>query len=295
MPSLRRRSQQPAPVNPQVPIPNDFPAIPQEILDRFPSAAQWQKRLDDFWARANQAIQEAQSQSASAVNSRIVYSVDQLLVYANGVPMPLFALDATGVRLGDVLVVSTPGRKVFIGQGQFEDDLTPFYVDQRGFFSLGSSLTWNPETDTLTINGTINATTGEIGGFTIGADSLTGPNLTLNSDDDTASIVINNNPGGNQATFNPKGLIVVDQFGSAGFTLQAQPNGDSLLIFHQTNSGVVFLDANLYRSAADVLKTDDSFVVAVDLTAGGVVTFASLAGVGSRAVVADAAGVLSAP
>lgn len=173
MPSLPTRLQQPSPVNPQVPIPGEFPSIPKEIMDRFPnSAADWQRRLDEFWGRTAQAIQEAQKQTAAQVNSQVIFTVDRFLIYANGVPTPMFALDATGVRLGNVLVINTPGRKVYIGAGNFENDDTPFYIDTLGRFSLGASLTWNPETDTLTITGIINATSGTIGGFEIGADYI---------------------------------------------------------------------------------------------------------------------------
>jgi hypothetical protein len=173
MPTLKARRQQPAPVNPQVPIPNDFPAIPKEIVDRFPDACRdWQKRLDEFWTRSNQAIQEAQMQTASQVNSTVVFSVESFLIYADNVPTPMFALDSTGIRLGNVLVIDTPGNKVYIGAGNYADDDTPFYIDTLGNFSLGASLTWDPDTDTLTITGIINATSGTIGGFDIGADYI---------------------------------------------------------------------------------------------------------------------------
>lgn len=173
MPSLPTRLQQPSPVNPQVPIPGDFPSIPKEIMDRFPnSAADWQRRLDEFWGRTAQAIQEAQKQTAAQVNSQVIFTVDRFLIYANGVPTPMFALDATGVRLGNVLVVNTPGRKIYIGAGTYANANTPFYVDTLGNFSLGDSFVWDAETDTLTITGIINATSGTIGGFTIGADYI---------------------------------------------------------------------------------------------------------------------------
>jgi hypothetical protein len=172
MPSLTVKAQQPSPVSPQVEMPPEFPDIPQEVLDRFPSAKDWQTRLDDFWTRSKQAIEQAQTQAANYANSRVVYSVDQFLIYANGVPTPMFALDSTGVKIGDVLVVNTPGRKMYIGEGVYADDGTPFYVDTLGKFSLGASLTWDPDTDTLTIVGVINATSGTIGGFDIGADYI---------------------------------------------------------------------------------------------------------------------------
>jgi hypothetical protein len=170
---MKSFTQQPVPVPPQVELPRDFPSVPQEIAERFPDAvSEWQRRLDEFWTRTNQAIQVAQQQTASQVNSSVVFNVDSFLVNVNGVAQPMFTIDSTGVKLGDVLVVSTVGRKVFIGQGEYSDPLTPFYVDTEGFFSLGDSLTWNPDTDTLTIDGVINATSGTIGGFEIGADYI---------------------------------------------------------------------------------------------------------------------------
>jgi hypothetical protein len=173
MPSLPTRRQQPSPVNPQVPIPGEFPAIPREIIERFDSAADWQSRLNEFWGRTAQAMQEAQKQTAAQVNSTVIWTVDRFLVYTNdGNPMPIFALDSTGIRLGRVLVVNTPGGKVYIGAGNFQNDDTPFYIDTLGRFSLGASLTWDPDLDTLTITGIINATSGTIGGFEIGADYI---------------------------------------------------------------------------------------------------------------------------
>lgn len=173
MPTIPTRKQQPIPVNPQVPIPGEFPAIPQEVLDRFPSAKDWQNRLNEFWGRTAQALQVAQQQTAAQVNSTVIWTVDRFLIYtANGGTMPMFALDDTGIRLGNVLVINTPGRKVYIGAGNYQSADTPFYIDTLGKFSLGANLTWNPDTTTLSITGTITATSGSIGGFDIGTDYI---------------------------------------------------------------------------------------------------------------------------
>src|SRR3990167_2893002 len=66
------------------------------------------------------------------------------------------------------------------------DSGTGFWLgndDGTAKFSIGNSagnkLTWNGST--LAITGTITATTGTIGGWTIGATTLTGGNATLNS------------------------------------------------------------------------------------------------------------------
>jgi len=154
-------------------MPPEFPDIPQEVLDRFPSAKDWQARLDEFWTRSKQAIEQAQTQAANYANSRVTYSVDTFRIYAkNGIPQPMFAVDSTGVKLGDTLVISTVGRKVFIGEGNYADAQTPFYIDTLGRFSLGANLTWDPDTATLNVTGVITATSGTIGGFDIGADYI---------------------------------------------------------------------------------------------------------------------------
>ena len=173
MPSLRVRAQQPSPVPAQVELPPEFPPVPQAVLDRFPEAEQWQAELKEFWTRTKQSIQSAQTQAANYANARVVYSVDQFLIYAKGgIPQPMFALDSTGVKLGNVLTVNTPGRRVYIGAGTYNDADTPFYVDANGFFSLGDQLTWDPETGTLTVAAVVAIIGGTIGGFDIGADYI---------------------------------------------------------------------------------------------------------------------------
>ncbi len=180
MPKLRKRSEQPSPVTAQVELPPEFPPIPQVVLERFPEAAQWQEALTEFWTRTKQSIQSAQTQAANYANARVIYSVDQFLIYAKGgIPQPMFALDSTGVKLGDVLTVNTPGRRVYIGEGVYDSAETPFYIDANGFFSLGDQLTWNPETATLTIEGTFIIDGGTIGGFDVGSDYIRDTNNTM--------------------------------------------------------------------------------------------------------------------
>lgn len=173
MPSIPARRQQPKPVPPQVPLPPDFPEIPQSIRDRFPDAVDWQRRLNEFWSHTRNAVEQAQQLTSAQINSTVIWTVDKFLIYTNkGGAMPMFALDDTGIRLGSVLVINTPGKKVYIGAGNYADSDTPFYVDALGRFSLGSNLAWDPDSSTLTIVGIINATSGTIGGFEIGADYI---------------------------------------------------------------------------------------------------------------------------
>lgn len=65
---------------------------------------------------------------------------------------------------------TTTGAKIYIGSGTYSNSNTPFYVDDTGKFSLKNKLYFSG--DTLTIDGTVTASSGKIGGWTIGATSI---------------------------------------------------------------------------------------------------------------------------
>jgi hypothetical protein len=77
--------------------------------------------------------------------------------------------------------VSVSKNAIFTGTGIWGADETPFYLDEDGRFSLSDELTWNPETNTFFVNGTIEANVGEIGGWTVGETQLTGGDTSLDS------------------------------------------------------------------------------------------------------------------
>lgn len=167
MPSIPDRTQQQRPVQARVETPPDFPDIPQEILDRFPSAADWQRRLVDFWIRTNQAIQTAQVQTANQVNAMTVFSPETFKVSdQSNTGRPIFFNDGTGIRLGHVLVVNTAGLTLHVGVGEYFNANTPIYMDVDGKFSLGGSFAYDPSSGGIVVN----ITSGAIAGFAVGAD-----------------------------------------------------------------------------------------------------------------------------
>jgi hypothetical protein len=89
---------------------------------------------------------------------------------------PAGVLKATSGTIGGV---SIDDDRLYTGDGEFEDAATAFYLDTDGQFSLGTKFVWDG-TD-LTIDGEINATTGEIGGWNIGADNLNSAGFKLKS------------------------------------------------------------------------------------------------------------------
>jgi hypothetical protein len=62
--------------------------------------------------------------------------------------------------------------KFYAGTGNFYNTNTPFYLDNGGNFSLYNKLKFDISTQVLTVNGTIVATSGSIGGWTINGEQL---------------------------------------------------------------------------------------------------------------------------
>lgn len=114
--------------------------------------------------------------------SEVAFQADRFKINTStGGNKQIFSATASAVKLGDVLTVDLANAKMFIGVGDYADPNTAFYVDEDGFFSLKDKLYWNALTDVLTIEGTIIAEDGIIGGWTIGPTTLTGGNAILNS------------------------------------------------------------------------------------------------------------------
>lgn len=101
--------------------------------------------------------------------SSVTFQTDKFLIYNGTSGQQMFYVSGSSVLLANTLKVNTSG-KVFIGTGTYANTNTAFYVDSTGQFSLKDKLTWDGTT--LTITGSLTATTGAIGGFNIGADYI---------------------------------------------------------------------------------------------------------------------------
>lgn len=110
--------------------------------------------------------------------SSVIFRATDFQIYNGVVGKTMFSVSGADVNLAGVLTVSTSG-KIFTGTGTYANANTYFYVDSSNRFSLGANLTWDGAT--LTITGSISATTGTIGGWTVAATTLTGGNATLDS------------------------------------------------------------------------------------------------------------------
>jgi hypothetical protein len=139
---------------------------------------------------------------------------------------PAGILKATAGTIGGV---SIDDDRLYTGDGEFEDAATAFYLDTDGQFSLGTKFVWDG-TD-LTIDGEINATTGAIGGWNIGADNLNSAGFKLKSSETVPYLSIGQVTEG----FNQDGVFLgIDssepKFSLKGTTSTLQFNGQALSI-----------------------------------------------------------------
>lgn len=111
--------------------------------------------------------------------STVIFQASDFLIYNGSSGVPVFEASGGIVTLGNTLVINQSASKVYIGVGTFANSNTPLYIDSAGNFSLGAGLTWN--TTTLAITGTVTATSGHIGGWTIGSTTISANNAILDS------------------------------------------------------------------------------------------------------------------
>lgn len=119
--------------------------------------------------------------SASGAGSNVsdvTFVAANFKIYNGTTGVTMFEVSGSNVALAGTLVTSTSG-KVYIGTGTYGATNTSFYVDSSGQFSLKDKLTWNGTT--LAISGSVTATAGTVGGWTLGSTTLTGGNATLDS------------------------------------------------------------------------------------------------------------------
>lgn len=296
-----------------------------EITEIASAVATQDGYLESFWvmtATAGDVVTGIQLYSSTspdgigATVSEIAFQADRLKVNtSSGGNKQLFAADASAVKLGDVLTVDLANQALYIGAGNYGNSDTAFFVDDAGRMSLKDKLTWDGST--LTVEGTVNADEGVIGGYTIGATDLSaGANSTyvLLSTLGTTGLQVGtgSSPRAAMSTGGGSGVTgakvanssggVVTQFGiqDSGEYGYAYIGGgasylnDAVRITGATSEiafGTAF-DTNLYRYAANTLKTDDKLIAAAGLGVGNSSAATAPGSVTHRVPVYDGAGLL---
>jgi len=172
---------------------------------------------------------------------------------------------------GTIGGLSIDTDKFYLGTGTYSNSNTKFYVDDQGQFSLGDKLSWDGST--LTISGSISATTGTVGGFTVGATSLiAGADATRISLSTADGIHLGNNTFAS-APFRvtPAGVLT-----ATSATLTGALTATSLNI---TNTATVTDPQNLVNNAAleqEILKVEVEAGDVLDLETGAEVDIQNL-------------------
>ena len=151
-----------------------------------------------------------QSNDADTANQTISNNQTQWSYYGEANPTSYnFGPDGTSADF--VLSAQTPSSEgLYLGHTNlgYYDGGWKTYMDKDGNFFLNGtngSLDWNSGTDTLSIRGTVEATDGEIAGFTLKENELSsGDSIVINSGDsnNNAKILV----GGNKIIENRNSL-----------------------------------------------------------------------------------------
>jgi hypothetical protein len=184
---------------------------------------------------------------------------------------------------GGGLQLLSGGAALRGGQTAYDTGLGFWLGDAAGTtkFSIGNSggnkLTWNGSA--LTMVGTVTATSGNIAGFTLGANGFTsgaGATYFNINTDATAGLTMGDASGDQVRLFTGVGTAQACIYDAGSLAAEMKKGQLSLFSFagdtriYSSSLGIVFSsDTNIYRTAANHLKTDDAF------TAVGVITAAS--------------------
>jgi hypothetical protein len=144
------------------------------------------------------------------------------------------------------------------GAGVFGEDQTKIYIDEDGRFSLSDELKWDGET--FFVNGTIEATIGQIGGWKVDDNTLTSvdnsnvltPNIQL--DRSGRILIAGSTFGGTDNEYITDARIIIDNTGITG-------NDGTNTTFRLTTGGVltaarIVLDSEDYSIRIGDLITD---------------------------------------
>ena len=139
------------------------------------------------------------------------------------------SLGLSGGSIGGVTIAPS---SIYIGNGNWANSDTGFFVNSGGYFSLKDKLTW--DTNNLKVQGEITADSGIIGGWTIGGNKLyrtnkleldagaTYPAINVYGSDNIPRVIINNSPTLSSLTGGGAGSANVAQYSIGNSTSGVQ-------------------------------------------------------------------------
>jgi len=204
--------------------------------------------------------------------------------YVFGNSNPGFGLATDNVFLQGGIIANTgsiggiqmQNNKLYTGTGTFNNNNTGFYLDSNSQFSLGNKFSWNGTT--LSVSGTLNATDGNIGGFTITQNAITGSGFYLSGSatNDGTSFFLSSSRFNIKGNGDITGSQVLFTGGTVGgFTLSstqiADAGGSTLLLKSNgqiTGSNVLFNGGKVggFTISGDTLSNSTNFFISGSAT-----------------------------
>ncbi len=157
---------------------------------------------------------------------------------------------------GSIGGVTMSANSIFAGQGAWNDKNTGFFISRSGHFSLEDKLTWDPTTEYLNISGTLRASTGSLGGWTIDSDSIFSGvkrNSTFNSFNSASMVTI-----GSAGYIIAPGFYITTE-GLGVFSGSLRGNGNSI-----TTAGLLAFTASVTQSLIDASSSISQSIYITD-------------------------------
>lgn len=164
--------------------------------------------------------------------------------------------DKTGGSVGGLNLTSTT---MSIGTGEFNSSNTGFFVNSDGDFSLKNKLSFTASTSTLSVDGTVTATAGAIGGWNLTSTQLEGGTVDGGGDGTNTStgMIINSSGFISAPEFNVSSAGVASfstnaKLGGAKFDNVFAPSGTDLRIKKEAK----ILDGSSTAAFGDIFAID---------------------------------------
>lgn len=98
----------PAPAQVDLQLPPEFPALPDEVIQRFPALQQYQDQVNQWWNQLSQALTDAQ-QSIATVANNLTSQLAALQAQVDATAPGAFQAGSGLVATGTVAIVDDTG------------------------------------------------------------------------------------------------------------------------------------------------------------------------------------------
>ncbi len=160
---------------------------------------------------------------------------------------------------GSIGGVTMSANSIFAGVGAYNNKNTGFFLSSSGHFSLEDKLSWDPTTEYLNISGTLRASTGSIGGWTIDSGAIFSGTR--------RDVLYNQFNSGGMITIGSEGYIVAPGFyitreGGAAFSGSLRANGGEVL----TTTNLLLFTASMHSFTSSISSSVGNISASISIS-----------------------------